>query len=232
MSGIFKNLGVVLVTAFSFEASAQAASTTVDLQSLDSGTYSSVNAGHISSETSIYIQQDSANVSRNFFVFDFNGLNMTNLVSAELYANNVWNLSPESHLAYSLYDVTTNINDLRTSGTGQYSVFNDLGTGARFANIELNNPGRYDNFVMTFNQSGIDAAKAATGLFAFGGALTSQTSGVAFMFGDNENPGAPFTYGLRLTFSESVTAVPEADSYAMLLAGLGVVSLIIRRRNK
>lgn len=31
MSGIFKNLGVVLVTAFSFEASAQAASTTVDL---------------------------------------------------------------------------------------------------------------------------------------------------------------------------------------------------------
>lgn len=157
---------------------------------------------------------------------------MANLVSAELYANNVWNLSPESHLAYSLYDVTTDINDLRASGTGQHSTFNDLGSGVSYASLELNNSGRYDNLVLAFNQNGIEAAKATTGLFAFGGALTSQTGGVAFMFGDNENPSSPFSYGLRLTFSETVTAVPEADSYAMLLAGLGLVSLISRRREK
>ncbi|MGQ2966543.1 PEP-CTERM sorting domain-containing protein [Methylophilus sp.] len=33
-----------------------------------------------------------------------------------------------------------------------------------------------------------------------------------------------------LTFTTSVSAVPEADSYAMLLAGLGLVGLVARRR--
>jgi hypothetical protein len=232
MSSILNKLGVAVALAFSFGATAQAANTTIELQAIDSGAYSSVTAGHVSTETSIYLQQDSVNSSRNFFVFDFSGLNMANLVSAELYANNAWNYSPESQLSYSLYDVTTNITDLRASGTGQYSIFNDLGSGVIYASLELSNPGRYDNLVLSFNQSGIDAVKATTGLFAFGGALTSQTGGVAFMFAENENPNSPFSYGLRLTFSETVTAVPEADSYAMLLAGLGLVSLIVRRREK
>lgn len=232
MRGIYRKFGAAVALTFSFEVTAQAANTTIDLQALDSGTYSSVTAGHVSTDTSIYLQQDSVNSSRNFFVFDFSGLNMANLLTAELYANNAWNYSPESQLSYSLYDVTTNISDLRASGTGQYSIFNDLGSGVSFASLEISNPGRYDTLVLSFNQSGINAAKATTDLFAFGGALTSQTGGVAFMFGDNENPSSPFSYGLRLTFSETVTTVPEADSYAMLLVGLGVVSLVARRRNK
>lgn len=232
MRSIYRKFGASVALTFSFELTAQAANTTIDLHALDSGSYSSVTGGHVSTDTSIYLQQDSVNSSRNFFVFDFSGLSMANLLSAELYANNAWNYSPESQLFYSLYDVTTNINDLRASGTGQYSIFNDLGSGVSYANLELSNPGRYDNLVLSFNQSGIDAAKATTGMFAFGGALTSQTGGVAFMFADNENQSSPFSYGLRLTFSETVTAVPEADSYSMVLAGLGLVSLIVRRREK
>ena len=232
MRSIYRRFSAAVALTFLFEVTAQAANTTIDLQALDSGTYSSVTAGHVSTEASIYLQQDSVNSSRNFFVFDFSGLNMANLLSADLYANNAWNYSPESQLSYSLYDVTTNTTDLRASGTGQYSIFNDLGSGVSYASLELSNPGRYDNLVMAFNQSGLNAAKATTGLFAFGGAITSQTGGVAFLFGDNENPSSPFSYGLRLTFSETVTAVPEADSYAMLLAGLGMVSLVARRRNK
>lgn len=232
MRSFYRKFGAAVALTFSFELTAHAANTTIDLQALDSGTYSSVTASHVSTETSIYLQQDSVNSSRNFYVFDFSGLNMANLISAELYAHNAWNYSPESQLSYSLYDVTTNINDLRASGTGRNSIFNDLGSGVSYASLELNNPGRYDNLVLSFNQSGIDAAKATTGMFAFGGALTSQTGGVAFMFADNENQSSPFSYGLRLTFSETVTAVPEADSYAMLLAGLGLVSLVARRRNK
>jgi hypothetical protein len=232
MRSFYREFGAAVALTFSFELTAQAANTTIELQALDSGSYSSVTAGHVSTDTSIYLQQDSVNSSRNFFVFDFRGLNLANLISAELYANNSWNYSPESQLSYSLFDVTTNINDLRASGTGRNSIFNDLGSGVSYASLELNNPGRYENLVLSFNHRGIDAAKATTGLFAFGGALTSQTGGVAFMFADNENPNSPFSYGLRLTFSETVTAVPEADSYAMFIAGLGLVSLIVRRREK
>lgn len=231
MSSSLSKLGVAVAMVFSFGASAQAANTTLDLLAIDSGSYSPVTASHNASKTSIDIQQDSTYESRNFFVFDFSGLNLSNLQSVELYANNTWNSSSENHISYSLFDVDTSIAALRANGSGQYGIFNDLGSGTSYASLELNNPGRYDNFVMTFDQAGIDAAKAASGLFAFGGAFTSQTAGIAFMFADNENPTRPFSYGLRLTFSETVTAVPEADSYAMLLVGLSVVSIVALRRN-
>ncbi len=50
--------------------------------------------------------------------------------------------------------------------------------------------------------------------------------------------GTSFHYGIGDVYfaanhnaSAAITMVPEADSYAMLLAGLGIIGAIVRRRS-
>jgi hypothetical protein len=45
-------------------------------------------------------------------------------------------------------------------------------------------------------------------------------------------PDTGATFDSNTSYSMSVTAVPEPESYAMLLAGLGLVGTMIRRRSK
>ncbi|MFQ6403246.1 PEP-CTERM sorting domain-containing protein [Methylophilus sp. 'Pure River'] len=232
MRGIFNKLAVSIAFAFSLSNQAVAANTTVELQTIDQGFYSGITASHNPLNPSIGIDQVSGSADRNFFVFDFTGLDMSALVSIQLFANNVWNSSPENNIEYSLFDVSASIADLRNGGSGQYSIYNDLGSGVEYASLQISNPGRYDSFAIQFNQAGIDAAKSTNGFFAIGGALTSSTSGVTWMWADNQNANAPLSYGLRLSFSENISPVPEADSYAMFLAGLGLMGLMSRRRTK
>lgn len=230
MSSFLNKLGVATILSASLFNNAIAATTTIELQSIEQGIYDGVTASHNPLNAGVAIQQDSVYSSRNFFVFDFAGLNVANLISVVLFADNSWNSSTENQIEYSVFDITTNVADLRYGGNGQYSIYEDIGSGISYANIQINNPGRYDNFELSFNKAGVDAAKAATGLFAVGGSFTSQTNGIAWMFADNGNLNAPLSYGLRLTFSESATAVPEADPLAMLLLGLGILGLVRNRR--
>jgi hypothetical protein len=46
--------------------------------------------------------------------------------------------------------------------------------------------------------------------------------------------GGPFTTGNAPTWtlSGTITAVPETSNYTMLLSGLGLVGLIVRRRSR
>jgi hypothetical protein len=229
MSSFLNKLGLATALSASIFSTANAANTTIELKSIDQGIYDGVTASHNPLNPGVGIQQDAVYSSRNFFVFDFSGLKMANLISAELFAKNSWNSSTENQIEYSIFDITTNVADLRNGGNGQYSIYDDIGSGISYASIQINNPARYDNFEVSFNQAGVNAAKAATGLFAIGGSLTSQTSGIAWMFADNGNVNAPLSYGLRLTFSDSVTAVPEPDNFALLIAGIGILSLVARR---
>jgi hypothetical protein len=230
MSSFLNNFGLATALSASIFSSANAANTTIELKSIDQGVYDGVTASHNPLSTGVNIQQDAVYSSRNFFIFDFSGLKMANLISAELFAKNSWNSSTENQIEYSIFDITTNVADLRNGGNGQYSIYNDIGSGISYASIQINNPGRYDNFELSFNQAGVDAAKAATGLFAIGGSFTSQTTGITWMFTDNGNLNAPLAYGLRLSFTDAVSAVPEPDNYAFLIAGACIVSLVARRR--
>jgi len=48
----------------------------------------------------------------------------------------------------------------------------------------------------------------------------------------NQAQGAGNPTGLRVEFlSSNVAAVPEADSYALMMAGLGLMGLVVRRKN-
>jgi hypothetical protein len=65
--------------------------------------------------------------------------------------------------------------------------------------------------------------------------LTGATAASPVAFNTLGNANGNYTFNMAstglLTFSvPSVTPVPEADSYAMLLAGLGVIGLVARRR--
>jgi len=78
-----------------------------------------------------------------------------------------------------------------------------------------------------------------TALNGNGGPLTfapsSCTVGGAGCFSATTNALAAGVYTLNLAMHESVTlqsAVPEADTYAMLLAGLGILGVVARRRQR
>ncbi len=91
------------------------------------------------------------------------------------------------------------------------------------------------NLVRFTNESSntpYDLGVIATGYSADGtGSFSAQISG--FKFGIDpawlaSNPG----YSLKFSSNINIAAVPEPDTYAMLLAGLGLLSFITTRRSK
>ncbi|CAM8668345.1 FxDxF family PEP-CTERM protein [Rhodoferax sp. TBRC 17660] len=82
-------------------------------------------------------------------------------------------------------------------------------------------------------------ANLTTSLYK-GGALQSTATGSTFSFNNLGSgtyslwaSGQVLGGGFNLVIAQyDVTPVPEPESYAMLLAGLGVMGMIARRRNK
>lgn len=100
--------------------------------------------------------------------------------------------------------------DLLKSGSSLFSVNPaDIVTGYSFGNANLLNP--YTNF--TYNLS-TDLAAGGTYILRFASVGNQGASQLGI---DN--------------VSLQVTPVPEADTYAMLLAGLGLMGFVVRRRN-
>jgi hypothetical protein len=117
--------------------------------------------------------------------------------------------------------------------------------------------GVYD-YQLTFDLTGSDASTASfTGRLAADNAVTVLLNGVEIATTSSLSSWAQFAAstgftsglntldflvtnwqqdsynptGLRVEFtSSSVSAVPEADTYAMMLAGLGLVGFVARRR--
>ncbi|MBK7004869.1 MAG: PEP-CTERM sorting domain-containing protein [Burkholderiales bacterium] len=142
---------------------------------------------------------------RNWFVFDIHGLN-TPVTSAtfSLYSYSVTLTSGN----YYLNDVDTPISSL-VAGTGGVAAFNDLGSGSGYGYSFFQSATDSNQFrAISLNSNAISSLNASIKAGASQWAL-----GGAFQAGNVPVP-----------------QVPEPESYAMLLAGLGVMGAVARRR--
>ncbi|WP_348698165.1 PEP-CTERM sorting domain-containing protein [Duganella fentianensis] len=155
--------------------------------------------------------------------------------------NNVWPISPWlANTADSKWITPTSNQaqsfDPSSNGTYTYTLnFNLAGYDATSAALA----GRFaadNSAVVLLNGTQIGSAGGFTSWSNF-----STTAGNGFVAGDNKlefvvtnfagSSGNPT--GLRVEFTSSnVAAVPEPETYAMLLAGLGMVGALARRRKQ
>jgi hypothetical protein len=162
-----------------------------------------------------------------FMIYDLNsfasfGLDWSRLLSVSLTTSHMVSWTSGTNYALTAWDVTTDVNDLLVPQTGRSDIFVDLQSGIKYssADVDFDNAPQYE---LAFNSIGVNAVKMTSGLFAVGASINTLTDiHESAMFPDGSNSA-----WLSLTFT---TPVPEADTCGMLLAGLGVITLFVRRR--
>jgi hypothetical protein len=124
-------------------------------------------------------------VSNDYFVFDLSGISQE-ITSAQLTLSNPFGfyVSPDPSETINFSDVSTPINQLEATGSGQVDIFNDLGSGTSFGTQTVT-PGT-DVVTTTLNTDGIGALTAGLGSqLAIGGSLTTISgTDPQFIFGD------------------------------------------------
>jgi len=133
------------------------------------------------------------------------------------------------------YDVIESITNNTTSAFSDFHLSitepaNAPGNGVVFTSF---NSSTFDGFTLDspsmsqsspFNSSGPHDLNF-TGSLATGGNADAKFSLHAF------DPGAGNTYTFTITQTPTVSPVPEPETYAMLLAGLGLMGFVARRRS-
>ena len=178
------------------------------LSTIDSGWYN--NSGSHDPSNTNYIVGDCCGAAefRNWFVFDISGLTApVSSLSFDLYSYSVTLTSGN----YYVNDVSTSVASL-VGGTGGIAAFNDLGTGY--------------NYGFNFYQSGTDSNTFHT-ISLNSAAVSSLNTSIASNTGKWAIGGSFAPGNVPVP---PVSAVPEAETYAMLIAGLGLVGAITRRR--
>ena len=174
-----------------------------------------------------YIAGNSARPIRNFFAFDLSGIT-ENITSATL---SIWN--PDNGFSsnsgsenYSLYHVSTDVMQLIDGTTGDnMAVYTDLGSGLTFGSYMATAADNGSFVDIPLNGTALTALNNATGLFAFGGAVTTISGDLSqFIFGNSQS--GPAT---KLFFNTTPIPVPAA-LWLFLSAMIGFVG--ITKRNK
>lgn len=210
-------------TLFMFIASTQANAIvkTTAFQSIDRGTYDYF-GNHNPLNTQGNINDYS---TRNFFVFDLSGIDLSKVLSVEFTAaanDTFFSYTETDSNVYTAFDVTTSVAALVADGKGNVDIYDDLGNGVVYGEVDaepLVSVG--EQFAFTFNQAGLNAVKNSNGIFAFGGMITSSYDQQATLFNGMRESYLVVTY---------ISPVPEADNYAMLLAGIGLLGFSVYRR--
>jgi len=218
----------VLILGVSFSPVAEAA--VFNLDAVDSGWYH-ITGNHTASINNYFTGicgsgcPQNPGDHRSFFVFDVTSIS-DEIISATLNLFNPSYNSTDASEDLSIYDVTTSIADLTGTSTTDTAIFDDLGTGTLYGSRTVLAGDTGVTIVITLNTAALTDLNNASGLFAFGGALTSlSSSGPEYIFGNSEDGFRRLTIETRDPVQQnpnppSSSEVPEPSS--LLLAGMGL----------
>lgn len=171
---------------------------------------------------------------RGFWVFDLSAVTDP-ITSAVLNLFNPDYNSVDASEILAIMDVSTPIAQLTAGGTGLTGIFDDLGTGTTYGTATGTDADDNQTIGITLNSFAIQDLNNASGLFGFGGYLTTlQPSLIQFLFG---NSSGTSLRQLRLETQDAVnpnpqtggpSSVPEPSTLVLALAGL-VLALAARR---
>lgn len=202
---------------------------TFTLNAVDSGWYRSSDMYHNSTNENFIAGGFSDREYRNWTVFDLDSI-ADQIVSAELRLFNVLYDSPDAAETYEVRSVATDIATLRAGGTGLTGIFNELAAGTIYGSAVISAQQTNTVIAIQLNPTAVSALNASSGLFAFGGHLTTlaQTANAEFVFGQPFQP-TPGSRQLVLTTLDR-PVVPEPGT--LFLFGSGLLGLFgIRRRD-
>ena len=120
-------------------------------------------------------------------------------------------------------------------GTLQFTVDGD-GSGGDFINVSINGFGGMspNNFSFAFNGGFASFSQTLTfntlGSFSGSAFIDIPSSFPDYRAPDGNNGGDTRTLGFRVDVVDANTGVPEPASWAMLIAGFGLVGASMRRR--
>ncbi len=145
---------------------------------------------------------------------------------------------PGAVQADSFQDIATQDFTMSSAGSVSFllSWVDLISTKIKNGNIEEDD-GKYsltltrsNNQVVATMNNFIDSSQAASGTYSYStGLLSAGSYSLAF---EGKWNGPINDNWVNSIPSVSIAAVPEPETYAMLLAGLGVIGVIAKRRNK
>lgn len=221
---------------FSFQGNVQASILTLD--AVDSGWYdttgehTAVNANYLTGLCGAACPSHPTE-HRGFWVFDLSAVTDP-ITSAVLNLFNPDYNSVDASEILAIVDISTPIAQLTAGGTGLTAIFDDLGTGTTYGTAAATSADDNQTIGITLNSFAIQDLNNASGLFGFGGYLTTlQPSLVQFLFGGSSGTSLR---QLRLEIQDPVTqnpppgasSVPEPSTLVLGLAGL-VLALAAHR---
>jgi hypothetical protein len=222
--------------AFLLSVMGATASNAATIQNFDSGWYT--DSGFTAGVTNINVGSSnlSGAVYHNWLAFNVAGLADQNITSATLtfYGGNGVNTSATSE-TLGLFDYTGSINTLIANSQNNVGIYNDLGNGNSYGTAVVAANGPIQQFSITLSQAAIADLNAAAHnqgdtRFVIGGSLLSISGAFAneqlfTIFGPQEalSPAAYLTF-------ETVAAVPEPATWAMMILGFAGVGFVAYRR--
>jgi len=169
---------------------------------------------------------------RNFFVFDLSGvtapigsatLRLFNTPASSPFFRNGF-FSDVGSETYLVSEVSTSIASL-VAGTGGVAAFSDLGSGTPFGSVTATSAANGTFVEINLDSAAIAAMNLASGLFAFGGSITTL-NGVP----DEETLFAFSDSGLLSDTQLELSVVPEPSTALLLAAGISLLGALRGRR--